>query len=315
MPDLSIVITTYNRCDVLEQILHSLEGQTDRDFEVVVAVDGATDGTIEMLKKIETSYSLRWVDTEFSGYGLAVARNLGILQSEGRVVVIIDDDCFPSRDFVAEHRRSAKKGVITGGLRNPAESDNEYMVWKMAQLAKLPDCVPLSFPKLRKDWPNAYITECNMCLLREDFVNIGLFSERMKIYGFIGQEFFARAAYFGYEYQFNQTAAVVHRGNTAGNDGKARKRKMRQARLASLINPSLMTPRQFQAQARWAQARAHGDAAGPPMPPFLFDAIMKFPARGTYAVWKVAKRAIYARLRPDGFVLSLYRRAFRSRPD
>lgn len=314
MTDLTIVITTYNRCDILRRLLLDLENQTDRDFEVVVAVDGATDRTMDMLATLQTSYRLRWVDTRYPGYGLAIARNMGILMAEGRAVVIIDDDCFPRPEFVAAHRRSARSGVITGGLRTPAESDNAYMDWKMAHLAELPDCEPIAFDRLRREWPNAYITECNMCMLREDFIRIGLFSERMKIYGFIGQEFFARARHFGFRYQFNHAASIVHHGHSPGNDAAARRRKRRHARIAALLNPSLMTPRQFAAQAAWAAARAEGRTLR--QPPFLPDAMLKMPGRALLAVGQAAKRAIYPHLRQDGMLLSGYRRFFKKRtPD
>ena len=73
---LSIVVTTYNRADVLKRLLVHLEQQQDRAFEVVVAIDGSQDGTHEMLAACGTTYPLRWVDTQCHGYGLAMARNM-----------------------------------------------------------------------------------------------------------------------------------------------------------------------------------------------------------------------------------------------
>jgi glycosyltransferase involved in cell wall biosynthesis len=37
---ISVIVTTYNRPDALAAVLRGLAGQTDRDFETVVADDG-----------------------------------------------------------------------------------------------------------------------------------------------------------------------------------------------------------------------------------------------------------------------------------
>lgn len=258
MPDLSIVITTYNRCDVLARLLSHLERQQDRDFQVVVAMDGCSDGTEAMLRSADSSFDLKWVDTHCPGYGLAAARNMGILAAEGNAVVVLDDDSFPDVGFVAAHKSSVTPGVITGGPRNPADEDNARMRWKMQELAKLPALTPMSIPALRRAWPNAYLIENNICMLREDFIAMGLFSERVKMYGYIGQEFFARVEYLGVRYQFNHDASIVHHGEYAGDNGLTLRRKQREIRAAEIIRPSLMRPRQFDAQVAWAKARANG---------------------------------------------------------
>jgi glycosyltransferase involved in cell wall biosynthesis len=51
MPDLSIIIATYNRRRTVECILRALEGQSlpGGQFEVLVVDDGSTDGTVDML--------------------------------------------------------------------------------------------------------------------------------------------------------------------------------------------------------------------------------------------------------------------------
>lgn len=274
---LSIVITTYNRAKVLSELLHSLVNQIDPDFQVVVAIDGSTDGTEAMLASLELPFELKWLNTNCRGYGLAVARNLGILAANRRAVAILDDDSFPQPGYVAAHKQSVATGVITGGPREPADTGNERMLWKMRELAKLPALTPLPIPELRRNWPNAYLIENNVCMLREDFVAMGMFSERLKMYGFIGQEFFARAEYLGLRYQYNPAAAVSHHDAIAGNNGFSVNRKLRQTRLADLVRPSLLRPTQFDAQVAWARARASGCAAT--LPSFWLGAAAAFPWR------------------------------------
>jgi len=254
---LTIVITTYNRKRVLEELLESLSSQEDKEFEVVVANDGSSDGTDEMLASIRTPFPLRSVNTHCEGYGLAVARNLGILEARTDLVAIIDDDCFPETGFVAAHKRSARRKTITGGPRTPALATDTLQHAKMLELARLPPCEPIGFDRLRREWPKAVATECNICMYRDDFLALGLFSERLKIYGFSGQEFFARADHDGFCYQFNPDAAIVHRRQAVGDNGLSRWRRKWQIMLAVAIRPSLMNPPQYEVQRRWAKCKAN----------------------------------------------------------
>jgi GT2 family glycosyltransferase len=276
---LSIVITTYNRARVLVDLLRSLELQTDLDFQVIVAIDGSTDDTEAVLATLEVPFELKWVNTNFRGYGLAIARNLGILAADRRAVAILDDDSFPGPEYVAAHKGSVTSGVITGGPRNPADVNNERMKWKMSELAKLPALTPMSIPEMRLNWPRAYLIENNICMLRDDFIAMGMFSERLQMYGFIGQEFFRRAEYLDLRYQYNPAAAVTHHGEISGDNGLHDVRKRRETRIASLILPTLATTRHYRAQISWAQSRAQG--ADATLPGYKWEAALAMP-------WRVA---------------------------
>lgn len=288
---LSIVVTTYNRSQVLERLLEDLGTQSDPDFQVVVAIDGSTDNTETMLARQRTRFDLKWVNTHCPGYGLAVARNQGILAADGRAVVILDDDSFPTPGFVAAHKGSVTAGVITGGPRNPADGENHRMLWKMRELGRLPPLVPIDIPQLRKDWPNAYLIENNICVLRDDFIRMGLFSERLKMYGFIGQEFFGRAEFLGMKYQFNPAAEVMHHGEIAGDNGLTHARKQRQTQLATLLRPTLMRPRHYLAQQAWAAAAASGRRDFQ-LPHFKLQAAAALPWRALRALLADAKRRL-----------------------
>lgn len=291
--DLSLVITTYNRSAVLERLLAALDREPDRNFQVVVAIDGSTDDTHAMLARQKPGYDLKWVDTRCAEYGLAVARNAGILAADGRVVVVLDDDSFPGPGFIAAHRAAARPGVITGGPRMPSDPSEARMLWKMKQLATLPPLTPLNLRRLQRERPDVFLIENNISLLREDWIAMGLFSERLKLYGFIGQEFFARARFLDMSYQYSPEAGIVHHGEIEGDNGLARNRKTRQTELAALLRPTLMTPRQFRAQIAWARARAEGrdDIA---LPAWKARAYAALPARWLMARARDARRALRA---------------------
>ena len=289
--DLSLVITTYNRSAVLQRLLEALDREPDRGFQVVVAVDGSTDDTEAMLARQQVGYDLKWVNTHCPGYGLAVARNAGILAADGRVVAVLDDDSFPQPGFIAAHRDAAGAGVITGGPRRPSDPSETRMLWKMEQLATLPPLTPLDIASLQRDRPDVFLIENNISLLREDWIGMGLFSERLKIYGFIGQEFFARARHLGMKFQYCPEAAIVHHGEIEGDNGLARARKTRQTALSTLLRPTLMTPRHFDAQIAWARARAEGREEIP-LPSWRLQAAAALPGRYLMARARDARRAL-----------------------
>ncbi len=275
---LSIVVTTYNRAETVCRLLASLGDQSDMDFEVVVAIDGSTDDTQARLASLDLPFPMRWVDTGYRGYGLALARNLGILESRGKGVAILDDDSFPAPGFVTAHKAALTEGVISGGPRPPSDPRAERMRWKADELMKLPARVPLPIAEIRSGWPNVYLIENNISMLREDWIRIGLFSERLRLYGFIGQEFFARAAHFGFRYQLVPEALVCHHGELEGDNGVSRRRKLRQVRMAKTLRPSLLQPVHFQAQVAWARARAEGRTPDA-FPSFWRDLVLSLPGR------------------------------------
>src|SRR5689334_11849964 len=98
----SVVVPTHNRCHVLKQTLPAL---LDQDFpqdayEVVVVVDGSTDETLSYLRGLQAP-NLR-VEVQANA-GPAVARNRGIELSNGKIILMLDDDLICERDLVRVH--------------------------------------------------------------------------------------------------------------------------------------------------------------------------------------------------------------------
>lgn len=106
--DLSVVIPTYNRLDMLLRVLDSLGAQVDApSFEVVVVNDGSRDATAKTVEReIEAGrwkYPLTFRSQENGGPGRA--RNHGVTLASGRFVIFIGDDTVPESRFLAEHWR------------------------------------------------------------------------------------------------------------------------------------------------------------------------------------------------------------------
>lgn len=114
----SIIIPTYNRLQQLLLTLTSFETQTypkDR-FEVIVADDGSTDGTKEMVESFQTSYPLIYVAQQ-EQRGRSAVRNLGLSQAKGKYVIFCDADFLVFPDFIRivnQYHRKYPKSIISG---------------------------------------------------------------------------------------------------------------------------------------------------------------------------------------------------------
>jgi glycosyltransferase involved in cell wall biosynthesis len=101
--DVTVVIPTHNR---REQILRALASLTVQSmaasrYEVVVGIDGSTDGTADALAALSLPYAFRWAYQTRQGPG--AARNLGAEHAVGDVLVFLDDDHTASVQLLARH--------------------------------------------------------------------------------------------------------------------------------------------------------------------------------------------------------------------
>jgi glycosyltransferase involved in cell wall biosynthesis len=96
---ISVIIPTFNRAATLHETLDGLAHQTwpADDFEVVVVDDGSTDDTPAVANRRDP-YRLRYLRQE--NRGSAAARNYGAVQSQGSLLVFIDDDITLAPDYL-----------------------------------------------------------------------------------------------------------------------------------------------------------------------------------------------------------------------
>jgi glycosyltransferase involved in cell wall biosynthesis len=105
MTELSVIIPSYNRRNILRRCLDALAQQTlpCEDFEVVVVDDGSSDGTDRMLAEAQFPFRLRAIRQENSGQ--AAALNRGIACAHGTYCLFLDDDITASPQLLEEHLR------------------------------------------------------------------------------------------------------------------------------------------------------------------------------------------------------------------
>ena len=99
----SVVVPTHNRKEKLLACLDALAHQSvlAHEFEVVVVDDGSTDGTKEALDGSRFPFQLRYYSQASTGPG--AARNRGIEQAAGEIVLFIGDDILADERLIEEH--------------------------------------------------------------------------------------------------------------------------------------------------------------------------------------------------------------------
>lgn len=206
MPSISVILSTYNRPDALEMVLRSLEVQTWKDFEVVVADDGSTEETRNAVDRFQSqsTLKLKQVWHEDNGFRAAEIRNKAVAASEGEYLVFLDGDCMVFPDFLAEHARLHEKNRFTTGNRILLSQDFTeevlrdklplhqwtFFQWITARFEgktnRLLPLLRLPLGFLRKLKPRKWlgVKTCNLGMWRQDFFDVNGFDESYQGWGY-----------------------------------------------------------------------------------------------------------------------------------
>ena len=110
--DTSIIISTYNSPVWLEKVLYGYNNQTYQMFEVVIADDGSTSETSEMLERLrkEVFYPIIHVWHDDDGFQKTKILNKAILKCSTPYIIMSDGDCIPRNDFIEQHVKYRVEG-------------------------------------------------------------------------------------------------------------------------------------------------------------------------------------------------------------
>jgi glycosyltransferase involved in cell wall biosynthesis len=134
---ISVILPTYNRAETLRKTLRAYAEQRGdhQMLEIIVVDDGSKDHTSDVVEESRQSSAtpIRYFRQE--NRGQAAARNLGIREARGELILFGDDDIIPSASMVAEHvgahqRHPAANIGILGLVSWAAElHPTPFMIW------------------------------------------------------------------------------------------------------------------------------------------------------------------------------------------
>lgn len=133
MPQASILIPTYNRCEKLRVVLDALQQQEGlEDVEVVVGIDGSTDGTAALLEELVKSFPVPLRFFRIPNSGRAVIRNRLIDEAHGDLLIFIQDDIVVRKGWLRSHLDAHQRfeGAVIGHVTwYPKQEVTPYMHW------------------------------------------------------------------------------------------------------------------------------------------------------------------------------------------
>ena len=216
----SLIITTYNSPDRLALVLDSVRDLSPIPAEVIIADDGSTDDTRELIESYAKSFPcpLRHIWQEDKGFRVSISRNKGIAAATQDYIITIDGDMIVDSHFIADHLRFAKRGVVLQGSRTglsafatqeilAAKAQNphdrraytiafahkkakSYRIGFMAYLANLRSTTARYLRKT--PYLKPVVRTCNMSFYKSDWEKLGGFDEGYTGWGRDDTDFVAR---------------------------------------------------------------------------------------------------------------------------
>jgi len=185
-PELSVIIPTYNRADLLKRAVDSVLTQSYSDYEVIIVDDGSTDQTDAILEEYRRKNGDVVKTFRQKNSGKSIALNEALALAKGEWIAFLDSDDYwhpkkLERQFEAIRRFGDSYGVcFTDGryINNPNLPMTlfEYSSWKYApDMGVIPDALDLILIG------NHGVYMQTMIVKKELVFQAGLFDPKLKV--------------------------------------------------------------------------------------------------------------------------------------
>ena len=197
MPEISVILPFFNRIQYLQDSIESIFRQDFKDFEIIAVDDGSTDGSAQLVKKLN-QIPIRLISQ--TNQGASCARNAGVRAASGRFVTFLDSD-----DIWVPNKLSAQ-------LVDIRNTSNDTLCFGHIQEFISPEFLNNKNKFQTRLLPGLTLT--TLLMLRENFLRIGELNPAFQLAEFI--EWFERSKHKGFStYMSNSIYAYrrIHQGN------------------------------------------------------------------------------------------------------
>lgn len=87
---ISIVTPCYNSAEFIEKCILSVKNQNAQNFEHIIVDGGSTDATVDIIRRYEGTYNMRWISEKDNGMYDAIAK--GFRMAKGEVFAYLNSD-------------------------------------------------------------------------------------------------------------------------------------------------------------------------------------------------------------------------------
>ena len=144
-PQISVIMPVYNRRNIIDRALKSIDLQTFTNYELIIVDDGSTDGLEELIFP-EIKKRQNWRYLKHKNRKVAWTRNIGMHAAFGKYVTFLDsdDEYLPDHlqlrfDFMETH---SEVDLIHGGFKLIGPEDTFWVVdvRDQSKLIHIKDC-------------------------------------------------------------------------------------------------------------------------------------------------------------------------------
>lgn len=223
---ISLIISTYNWPKALHLCLMSIVNQTKMPDEVIVADDGSSDDTRQLVERMAASFPcrLKHVWHEDKGFRLSAIRNKAVRDyCTGDYLIFIDGDIIVERHFVEDHAKMARPGYFVIGSRTKLKSsytkrviDNQITKLKFYNggVRRKENGLHIPFlwvlTKYLYHSKRFYGRGANMAMYMRDFAEVNGFDEDMVGYGSEDFDIFNRLYNIGLKRNYAKFMAIEY---------------------------------------------------------------------------------------------------------
>jgi GT2 family glycosyltransferase len=132
-PLVSVVIVTFNNLKYTKLCAESIYAKTAYpNFELIIVDNASTDETQDYLKHLKNQHDNIKIILNKENLGFASANNMGIKESKGRYVILLNNDTIVTKGWMnglIKHLRSPKVGLVgpvTNSIGNEAKINTDY---------------------------------------------------------------------------------------------------------------------------------------------------------------------------------------------
>ena len=113
----SLIISVYKNVQFLKAVLDSLQYQTEKDVEIIIAEDGESVEMKAFIEQYPFDLPYKHITQQDEGWRKNQSLNNAIRASEADWLIFIDGDCVLHHRFIEMHLRHAAEGEILAGKR------------------------------------------------------------------------------------------------------------------------------------------------------------------------------------------------------
>ena len=196
----SVIIPAYNARNTIEKCMLALTNQSvpKENYEVIVIDDGSTDNTAEMAKKFQVKYFHQ------PNHGPATARNKGVREAKGEIILFTDADCVPRDNWIEEMAKPFENPEVMA-VKGAYKTEQKTLIARFAQVE-----FEERFRMLKKTESIDMIDTYSAGYRKSVFLSLGGFDTSFPAANNEDTELSYKMSRAGHKMVFNPDAVVYH---------------------------------------------------------------------------------------------------------